>query len=58
MTQQQVTRADTGDNSQQDELHRPIGRGLLKLLAWPAVFYGAGFVLFLAVYALQLAGVL
>lgn len=56
MPRQTLTRADTKGNSRDADLHPPTGLDFLKLLAWPALFYGAGIVLFLAVYAAQLMG--
>ena len=58
MRPQPHARTASEGQRQEGELYRPIGRELLKLLAWPALVYGLGFVLFLSVYALQVAGVL
>lgn len=55
---QTLTRADTKGNGREADLHPPTGLDFLKLLAWPALCWGLGIVLFFAVYALQLAGVL
>jgi len=61
MARQPLSRAETKGQRQGADLHQRQGResvSLLKLLAWPAFFYGLGMAAFLAVYALQLGGFL
>lgn len=55
MSQHPLTRAETEGQHQGADLHQPLGRGLLKLLAWPFAVFAFGFVA-MGFHLLQLGG--